>query len=206
MTTFKPLSFGFFVVALLAGASGAARAQAETPPAQPAPARSSGAPFSVSSGPFGDTGQLVFSMASEGEFPFRFTKTKGSDWNLAFRPALDYFIQQSVSVGALVRIETGGGGSTVGLGLRAGLNVPLGGVVSLWVRGGLEFDHFGSNDPNNSGHSVTTLGVGAPFLFHLVPHFFMGVGPFFALPLTNSEAMGSKDPTFGLTAIVGGYF
>jgi hypothetical protein len=45
-----------------------------------------------------------------------------------------------------------------------------------------------------------------PFLFHFVPHFFLGVGPFFSQPLTNSAAMGNKDATFGLTAIVGGYF
>ena len=86
------------------------------------------------------------------------------------------------------------------------MNVPLSGVVSLWLRGGLEYDHFGSNDPNDSGHSVTTLGVSAPFLFHLVPHVFLGVGPFFSQPLSDSQDMASKDPTFGLTAIVGGYF
>src|SRR6185436_11260658 len=111
MTTFKPLLLGFLVVATLAGTSRLARAEGETPPASETPpaAHSSGGLFNVSSGPFGETGQLVFSMASEGEFPFRFTKTKGSDWNLVLRPALDYFIKQSVSVGALVRLETYGG-------------------------------------------------------------------------------------------------
>jgi hypothetical protein len=74
----------------------------------------------------------------------------------------------------------------------------------LWLRGGLSFDHFSSN--NGPDRSITTLGVSAPFLFHLVPHFFMGVGPFFSIPLSDSQAMASKDPTFGLTAIVGGYF
>jgi len=199
----KTLLSGFLVAVTLAGASGAARAQSETA-AEPVARSSNAGPLNVSSGSFGSAGQLVFSMAGEGEFPFRFTKTKGSDWNLAFRPALDYFIKETVSVGALVRLETQGGGSTVGVGLRAGVNVPLGSVVSLWVRGGLSFDHSSSND--GPGRSITTLGIGAPFLFHLVPHFFMGVGPFFSMPLTDSQAMASKDPTFGLTAIVGGYF
>jgi hypothetical protein len=123
MSTFKTLLFGFLASATLAGTAGAARAQSEA-------AGSSGAGIiNVSSSSFGSAGQLVFSMASEGEFPFRFTKTKGGDWDLAFRPALDYFIKPSVSVGALVRLETHGGGSTVGVGLRASANVPLGRVV-----------------------------------------------------------------------------
>lgn len=209
MTTFKPLLLGFFGVATLTGMSHPARAQGETAPAaEPAPAagaeRSGAAPFSINRGPFGDMGQFVFSMAGDGEFPFRYTKTKGSDWDLAFRPALDYFIQQSVSVGALLRFEKSGGQSTIGLGLRAGLNVPLGNVVSLWVRGGLAYDHSSVNV--GPSHSLTTLYIGVPFLFHLVPHFFLGVGPFFSLPLTDSQAMAAKDPTFGLSAIVGGYF
>src|SRR4051794_30566889 len=127
MSTFKTLLLGFLVAATLAGTTGAARAQGE------GAGSSSAGLINVSSSSFGSAGQLVFSMAGEGEFPFRFTKTKGSDWNLAFRPALDYFIKPSVSVGALVRLETDGGGSTVGVGLRAGVDVPLGGVVSLWL-------------------------------------------------------------------------
>ena len=202
MTTFKRLLIGFFVVAF---AAGTARAQTETTPAAEPAARPGSAPFNVSAGPFGETGQFVFSMSSEGDFPFRYTKTGGS-WNLAFRPALDYFIKQSVSLGAQVRIDTDGGGSTVGVGLRAGLDIPLGSVVSLWLRGGLSFDHSSVKNDTAPSHSVTTLGVEAPFLFHLVPHFLMGVGPFFSQPLTDSQAMAAKDPSFGLTALVGGYF
>ena len=37
-------------------------------------------------------------------------------------------------------------------------------------------------------------------------HFLLGVGPFFSQPLTDSQAMAAKDPSFGLTALVGGYF
>jgi hypothetical protein len=184
-------------------------ARAEEPPPPPAetasrPVTSTGGPFTISSGPFGDQGQLVFSMAAEGDFPFRFSKTGGGDWSLQLRPSLDYFIKEHVSVGGLVRIETDGGGSLIGLGARVGYDIPLGSAVSLWLRGGLSYDHISIK--NGPSYSVTRLDILVPFLFHFVPHFFLGVGPFFSLPLTNSEAMGNKDATFGLTAIVGGYF
>ncbi|HEX2658579.1 MAG TPA: hypothetical protein VHU40_09910 [Polyangia bacterium] len=200
MRTLKPLLIASLVVTALAGT---ARAQTDTAPAAGPPARPSAAPFNVSAGPFGETGQFAFAMTSDGEFPFRYSKT-GGDWNLSFRPALDYFIQQSLSLGAQLRINSNGGGSTIGIGLRVGYNIPLGNVVSLWVRGGLAYDHTSVN--NGPSRSVTSLGVEAPFLFHLVPHFLLGVGPFISVPLTDNQAMASKDPSFGLTALVGGYF
>jgi opacity protein-like surface antigen len=190
---------------VLVVAAPAARAEEPAPPAETTtrPVTSSGGPLAISSGPFGDAGQLVFSMASEGEFPFRFSKAGGGDWTLRLRPSLDYFIKEHLSVGGLVRIDTGGGQSTIGLGARVGYDLALASAVSLWIRGGLSYDHTSGN--NASSSSVTTLDVLVPFLFHLVPHFFLGVGPFFSQPLTDSRPNSNKDATFGLTAIVGGY-
>lgn len=183
----------------------AAHAEEPPPPAETTPrlTTSSGGSLAIGSGPFGDAGQLVFSMASEGEFPFRFWKTGGSGWSLRLRPSLDYFIKEHLSVGGLVRIDTDDGQSTIGLGARVGYDLVLASAVSLWIRGGLSYDH--TSPKSGPSTSITTLDVVVPFLFHFVPHFFLGVGPFFSLPLTNSAAMGNKDATFGLTAIVGGY-
>jgi hypothetical protein len=183
----------------------AARAEEPAPPAETTtrPMASSGSLVASSNGPFGDAGQLVFSMASEPEFPFRFSKTGGGDWSLRLRPSLDYFIKEHLSVGGLVRIDTDGGQTTIGLGARVGYDLALASAVSLWIRGGLSYDHTSVKMGGSS--SVTTLDVLVPFLFHLVPHFFLGVGPFFSQPLTNNEPNGNKDATFGLTAIVGGY-
>jgi len=153
---------------------------------------------------FGVSGQAAFSMTSPSHFPFSFSKTGGGDWSLHLVPSLDYFIQDHLSVGGLVGIDKDGGGSTIRFGARVGYDIPLGSLVSMWPRGGLEVSH---SSPNmGSGATVTSVGIDVPFLFHFVPHFLLGVGPFISVPLSNSAAMGSKDATFGLTALVGGYF
>jgi len=153
---------------------------------------------------FGASGQAAFTMTSQGDFPFSFSKTGGGDWSLHLVPSLDYFIQEHLSVGGLIGLDTDGGGSTIRFGARVGYDVPLGALVSMWPRGGLQVAHTSPKD--GPGVNVTTLGFELPFLFHFVPHFLLGVGPFISVPLTNSAAMSSKDPTYGLTALVGGYF
>jgi len=196
------IAFSVLVSSLLVG-GGSARAQDDAaPPAAAPPPPAAG--IAVSGAPFGAAGQLAFSMASEGEFPFRFSKTGGGDWDLRLRPSLDYFILEHVSVGGLIGIEKYGGGSAIQVGVRAGYDVPLGSIVSLWLRGGLDLRRTSVN--NAPSFTVTSLTIDVPFLFHFVPHFLLGVGPFFSVPLSNSAAMGSKDPTYGLTALVGGYF
>ena len=153
---------------------------------------------------FGASGQAAFTMTSQGDFPFSFSKTGGGDWSLHLVPSLDYFIQEHLSVGGLIGLDTDGGGSTIRFGARVGYDVPLGALVSMWPRGGLQVAHMSPKD--SPGVNVTTLGFELPFLFHFVPHILLGVGPFISVPLTNSAAMSSKDPTYGLTALVGGYF
>jgi hypothetical protein len=183
--------------------SPAARAE-EPPPPAPMETSPSGGGLNVSSAPFGSARQMAFVMMGGDDFPFNYSKSGGGNWHLHFRPALDYFLQPNVSVGGNVVVDTGGGSSRVGLGVRAGYNVALSELVSLWPLVGLSFEHFSDN--NGPSRSITTLGINVPFLFHLVPHFLLGVGPFFSLPLTNSQAMANKDPSYGLTALVGGYF
>jgi hypothetical protein len=202
---------GAFATIVTAGAASAAllltapaaRAQEEPPPA-PMATSSAGGGLNVSSAPFGAARQMAFVMLDGGDFPFKYSKSGSGSWQLHFRPALDYFLQPNVSVGGNVTVDTGGGSSTIGLGVRAGYHVALSELVSLWPLVGLSFGHSSVN--NGPSTSVTTLSINVPFLFHLVPHFLLGVGPFFSLPLTNSQAMGNKDPSYGLTALVGGYF
>jgi hypothetical protein len=192
------------VCAPLSGLAGGSAANAQEEAAPPPAPSSGGGIFTVSSGPFGDARQMAFSMSSEGEFPFSFSKTGGGSWSLRLRPSLDYFVQSRVSVGGIIVLAKDGGSSTIGLGARAGYNVPLGSLVSLWVRGGLDISRTSPN--NGPSTTITALSIEAPFLFHFAPHFLLGAGPFFSVPLTNSAAMGAKDPTYGLTALVGGYF
>ena len=164
---------------------------------------SSRASFGTGGGPFGEARQWVYSISTPDEFPFWLRKTGGGDWDLTVRPSLDVFLIRNVSVGGVVTMSSNGGGSDVGLGVRAGYNVPLTSLVSIWMRGGLYFHHTTVNlGPDNN---QTVMDLTFPFLFHLVPHFFLGAGPFFHLPLQNTM-MGGTDATYGLTAIVGGWF
>lgn len=158
--------------------------------------------FRSSAGLFGEARQWVYSISSPNEFPFWLTKTGDGGWALTFRPSLDTFVVRNVSVGGVVTLSTNGGGSDVGIGARAGYNVPLTSLVSIWIRGGLYFHHTAINSGPSGNETVMDINV--PFLFHLVPHFFVGVGPLFHLPLQNSM-MGGTDATYGLTATVGGW-
>ena len=51
----------------------------------------------------------------------------------------------------------------------------------------------------------TQLDIKAPFLFHVIPHFIVGIGPTLQIWLQRGN-MQPKDATYGLGAIVGGYF
>jgi hypothetical protein len=156
------------------------------------------AAVSPSADTFGTTGQWVYSLSDPSEFPFILNKTGGGPWHLLIQPSADTFIAPSVSVGGLLKFERAGGNTTVGVGARAGYDLRLTSLVSLWIRGGLFYQHF--SPAMGPSASQTFLDVKIPALFHLVPHFFVGVGPTLTVVL-----QGVGDTTIGLSAIVGGY-
>jgi hypothetical protein len=193
----------FALPMILAGvaASPAVHAQGGTTESTSAPAAGAGTAYG--GGSFGQAGQWVYSIAGEGDFPFWLSKTGGSDWSVAVRPAVDTFIIRSVSVGGIITLRKDGGYSDVGVGVRAGYNIPITSLVSFWARGGVYFHHYSQNNGPSGGQ--TSIGINAPFLFHVLPHAFVGVGPFFSVPVQNSDAMAGSDSTFGLTAVLGGW-
>ena len=147
---------------------------------------------------FGATGQWVYSLSDPNEFPFFLLKSGSNPWHVLVQPSADTFIAPNVSVGGLLKFERNNGTTDVGVGLRAGYDLHFTSLVSLWIRGGLFYHHYSPN--NGPSGSETHLDIKVPVLFHLVPHFFLGVGPTISLPL-----QGGGDSTFGLGAIVGGY-
>lgn len=149
-------------------------------------------------GAFGATGQWVYSLSDPAEFPFLLLKTGNSPWHVLIQPSADTFIAPNVSVGGLLKFERSNGTTDVGVGVRAGYDLHFTSLVSLWMRGGIFYNHYSVN--NGPSGSNTSLDIKLPVLFHLVPHFFLGVGPTVGLPL-----QGGGDTTFGLGAIVGGY-
>lgn len=183
-----------FVTALVAAAP--ARAQ------DGAPVTTSSSPPVRAGGPFGQAGQWVYSISGPEEFPFWLKKTGDGAWNLVLRPSIDTFLISSVSVGGIVSLAKDGDSSDVGVGARAGYNLGISSLVSFWARAGVYFHHW-SSGPNSGNETI--FEVKAPFLFHVVPHAFVGAGPFFSMPVQNSDSMAGKDATYGLTAIVGGW-
>jgi len=141
---------------------------------------------------FGAPGEFAVTGELEGHLQ------KG--WELRLHPALDYFIANNVSIGGLIGIQydsPNGGTTTIDLGVRAGYNLNIVNQVSFWPTLGIFYSHFSAS---MSSGSSTSLGVFAPFLYHITPHFFLGGGPFFNLPLD------SGGNNYGLRTVVGGWF
>ncbi|HET6146034.1 MAG TPA: hypothetical protein VFH68_00760 [Polyangia bacterium] len=150
----------------------------------PLPARAQG-------GGFGAPGQIVIRGDFEGHLR--------NGWELRLHPAIDYFIANNVSIGGVVGLQYNSGPSTttVELGVRAGYNLAIVNQVTFWPTAGIFYSHF-SNDMTSG--SSTFLEIFAPFLYHIVPHFFVGAGPIFDLSLDNN---GNG---YGLQTVIGGWF
>ena len=143
-------------------------------------------------GGFGTPGQIVVRGDFEGHLR--------NGWELRLHPAIDYFIASNVSVGAVVGLQYHSGNpatTTVDLGVRAGYNLAIVNQVTFWPTIGILYSHTSSG---MSSSSSTNLEIFAPFLYHIVPHFFVGAGPVFDLSLDNN---GNG---YGLQTVIGGWF
>ncbi len=172
-----------------------ARAHAQTQAPPPAAASSGGA---LGQG-FGDTGQIVIS----GEANAFFSKTNHAGWTAAITPALDYFIMPSISVGGSVTALIGDNShSGLGVAVRAGYNLNLTENLGVWPIAGIGYAH------ESSGSGATSLSASAtvahfyvPILYHIIPHVFAGIGPFYDL-----KVAGDGNSSYGVKTVVGGWF
>ena len=159
------------------------------------------APFAASpSAGFAAVGQWVLTMRTTGDSGFAlFRVPSGGDWTLQLHPSLDYFITSSVSLGATVGYlyspaETG---TTVfSLGGRAGFNMNINDHVGFWPSVGVGIN---IDSRNHSTNTTSSFGLFAPFLYHLVPHLFVGLGPSFSMQMDG----GGK--VFGIDFVLGGW-
>jgi hypothetical protein len=152
----------------------------------------------------------------------------GSGTEVSFAPSGDYFAFHNLSFGAEILVgflqpaapsNSAGGSSSpadnyliFGIAPRIGYNVAISDLVSFWPK--IYFGYqtaSGNND--NGGANQELVGLFAPFLFHLAPHFFFGVGPNFSTVLGNNTTGGGGPSTpgpkvtqFGLQATLGGWF
>jgi len=194
-------------LALLFTAAGA-RAAEETPSSSEESAPFAGgaakgpAPFAGSpSAGFAAVGQWVPSMRTTGDSGYVFFhRPSGGDWELSLHPAIDYFIVSSVSLGATFGYTyspAATGTTTIDLGGRAGYNLNINDNVGVWPMAGFNLRFHSSNHNHDTG---TSIGIFAPFLYHLVPHLFAGLGPSFAV-----QTSGGSGNTFGIDFILGGW-
>jgi hypothetical protein len=155
---------------------------------------------------FGNTGQVAIA----GDFSISFLHANGTS-SLVLSPAIDYFFMPHLSLGGQVTFAYAshdpGSSSSFGLAPRVGYNIPLAPMFSLYPRAGFSFTHVSVSPGGGTSASANLFGLFlfAPFLFHPVPHFFIGFGP----SLSGDIAGGDSSDhflTFGLESTVGGYF
>ena len=145
-------------------------------------------------GGFGAPGEIVIRGDFEGHLR--------NGWELRLHPSIDYFIAPNVSVGGLVGLQYNSGNpsrTTVDLGIRAGYDLAIANQLTFWPTVGIVYSHTSLSNNMGSGSS-TNLEIFAPFLYHIVPHFFVGAGPIFDLSLDNN---GNG---YGLQTTIGGWF
>jgi hypothetical protein len=165
------------------------------------------------SGRFGLKGQLA--VSSDTGLSISNTSISGIDGSsttLLLRPAVDYFIADSISVGGFLGVEytsaPGGSSTAVSVGPRVGYNLPLAERFSLWPKIGFSFastsqetDDVGPIEGEDETSTSIQLNLFAPFMFHPVEHFFLGFGPALDVDLSGDN----KATTIAARLTLGGW-
>ena len=159
----------------------------------------------VASNTLGGVGQVTIA----GDFAINFVHNTDADASdLVLAPAFDYFIAPQLSLGGQVvfgyATDNVGSRTSIGFGPRVGYNIPLREMFSLYPRVGFGFLHESvslKGGGSGSGNAFT-LTLYAPFLFHPVPHFFIGLGPAADIGIAGS----AKTTQIALITTVGGWF
>jgi hypothetical protein len=157
----------------------------------------------ISTTTFGNTGQVAIAS----DFTLFFSHANDNS-SLSLAPAVDYFFMPQLSLGGQVRFdydsfEGGGHQTSFGLGPRVGYNIPLAPMFSLFPRVVLSYTHNSATGAEDS--NLLGLFLYAPFLFHPVPHFFIGFGPSFGGNFAGGHG-SQRFFVFTLESTVGGYF
>jgi hypothetical protein len=199
----------FCALACFSTATAHARGGADDPSTEDAPFAGGGskataaAPFAASpSAGFGALGQWVLALrttSDQGGYLF-FQKDSPGDWRLSLHPEIDYFITGNISLGALFGFfysPAGTGTTRVDIGGRAGFNANINDHLGFWPSAGVALN---IDSENHTTNTSTSFGIFAPFLYHLVPHLFVGAGPSFSARLS-----GGSGKTYGIDFTLGGW-
>lgn len=168
----------------------------------------------------GGAGQIAIS--SDLQLSFTSTSTKAaaegaedpdSTTVITLRPALDYFVAESISIGGHLGYTSSSTGdlksSSISIGPRVGYALPLGEGLAFWPKVGITYAtlSFDNGQVDGSGNKMS-LDVFAPVAIQPAEHFFIGIGPMVSMDL-SSKVEGEdadKQTTIGLMTQVGGYF
>jgi hypothetical protein len=163
-----------------------ARAQDPAPAAAPPPV-----PGTLGQG-FGEQGQVVIT----GELNTAFDKVNDVGWVFRIQPAADYFFMPSISAGLVAALVFGNDSYKEQLiGARAGYNLNVTENLGAWAKAGVAYDHI------SGGFSTTWLTLDLPIMYHIVPHVFVGVGPYYYLKIAGDGNTG-----YGFHSLVGAWF
>jgi hypothetical protein len=145
-------------------------------------------------GRFGEKGQKAISSdVGLSLSNTRVSGGSGSSTVLVLRPALDFFVADSLSVGGFVGVEyasaPGGSSTAVSVGPRVGYDVPLAERLSIWPKIGFAIARTSQTDEgatlpsgvivgrSEDDNTSVQLNLFVPIMFHPVEHFFLGLGP-----------------------------
>ena len=148
---------------------------------------------------FGAQGQIAIS----GDLGASFDKVNHGGWRFGITPAGDYFLLPSVSAGVVLGVVLGNGSYTEEIArARLGYNLNVTSMFGVWPKVGIAYDHASSGSGSAKVTTSTTwLTVDAPIMVHIVPHLFVGFGPYYYL-----KVAGDSNTGFGAHSVVGGWF
>jgi hypothetical protein len=165
---------------------------------------------------FGAVGQIAISDDARIAIARLSESGAGSNSSLSsyeLRPALDYFVAPSLSIGGQVSLayysSNGSTQTIIGVMPQVRYDFSLSSLVSIWPRLGIAYTHTSNsfNGPESTSYEVS-LDVFVPLVFHPAPHFFIGGGPYLRTDLVSkAESIdAAKRSTSGLMSMLGGYF
>lgn len=149
---------------------------------------------------FGEAGQIAIS----GEMNAGFDKVNHEGWTLRIQPAGDYFIMPMISVGLTAALILGDHSYLEELiGGRGGFNLNLTENLGIWGKLGFALDHASAKNAADQtvSNTLTFLTVDVPITYHIIPHVFVGLGPYYYLKLSGTGNTG-----YGAHSFVGGWF
>jgi opacity protein-like surface antigen len=194
-------------------------------------------PAGAPTAPFGAPGQFVITGASSAGVSWEtYDGSEARYFTASLSPGLDYFVLRNFAIGVNLNAAYGdsrGYGAdgslvdtrttTLSVGPRAALNIPLADSFSIYPRLTLSVEWVRTEEQAVSGATLSTAGspVGypsttqigpiidlyVPLLFQVCPHFFIGGGPYLDRALASVQGgpnVGGQQTTLGAGVVVGG--